>query len=215
MYTLYKKSGTKSKCHHYHQSWKVHHVMVLCQVTVCWNSKNQQMQSCFVKVCVWNWLIFRPHRSTTYVDATCCYRSSSVVCQSVSQSVTVVCPAKMRCRLGCGSGGPRNHALDGVPDPHWKGQFWEEKRRPVVKYRDTLRWAVQKRLNRSRCRLGCGLGLAQGIVLDGGPDPYGNGQFWGGKRRPVVKYRDTPRFSAQKNGWTDPDAIWVMGSDGL
>ena len=26
---------------------------------------------------------------------------------------------------------------------------------------------MQKRLNRSRCRLGCGLGLAQGIVLDG------------------------------------------------
>jgi len=28
---------------------------------------------------------------------------------------------------------------------------------------------MQKRLNRSRCRLGCGLGWAVGIVLDGGP----------------------------------------------
>jgi len=30
--------------------------------------------------------IIRPYRSTTYVDATCCYRRSSVVCQSVCLS---------------------------------------------------------------------------------------------------------------------------------
>jgi len=29
--------------------------------------------------------------------------------------------------------------------------------------------------------LGCGLGWAQGIVLDGGPDPPWEGQSWGGK----------------------------------
>jgi len=27
--------------------------------------------------------VFKPHRSTTYVDAACCYRPSSVVCRSV------------------------------------------------------------------------------------------------------------------------------------
>jgi len=45
--------------------------------------------------------------------------------------------------------------------PHGKGQFWG-KELPVVKYRDSLTWAVHKRLNRSICRLGCGLGWAEG-----------------------------------------------------
>jgi len=49
-------------------------------------------------------VIIRPHRSTTYVDAAYCYRSSSMVCRSVCLSVTLVSPAKMagqmRCRLG-------------------------------------------------------------------------------------------------------------------
>jgi len=40
---------------------------------------------------------------------------------------------------------------------------------PIVKYRDTLRSSVQRRLNRYGCRLGFGLGWAVGIVLDGGP----------------------------------------------
>ena len=53
--------------------------------------------------------------------------------------------------------GPRNHVLDGVHIPHWKGQFWR-KGAPIVKYRDFLPWAVQKRLNRSIWHLGCGLG---------------------------------------------------------
>jgi len=30
--------------------------------------------------------------------------------------------------------------------------------RPIVQYSDGLPWALQKRLNRSRCRLGCGVG---------------------------------------------------------
>jgi len=37
---------------------------------------------------------FRPHRSTTYVDAACCYRPSIVVCLSAGLSVTIVSPAK-------------------------------------------------------------------------------------------------------------------------
>jgi len=40
--------------------------------------------------------------------------------------------------------------LDGVPDPPCQGQFWG-KGRPIVKYRDSLPWAVQKWLNRSIC----------------------------------------------------------------
>ena len=34
-------------------------------------------------------IIIRPHRSTTHVDAACCYRQSSMVCLSVCLSVTV------------------------------------------------------------------------------------------------------------------------------
>jgi len=34
----------------------------------------------------WNANCFRPHRSTTHVDAACCYRPSSVVCRSICLS---------------------------------------------------------------------------------------------------------------------------------
>jgi len=33
---------------------------------------------------------------------------------------------------------------------------------------------------------------------DGGPDPHGKGQFWGGKGRPIVKYSHTLRWAVQK-----------------
>jgi len=80
---------------------------------------------------------------------------------------------------------PGNHVLDGGPDPPWEGSILREKGRPIVKYvepcirlrsrfphgkgqfwgngaptakyRDTLRSRVPKRLNRSICRLRCGL----------------------------------------------------------
>ena len=59
--------------------------------------------------------------------------------------------------------GPKNHVLErGSRSPRRKGN-------PIVKYRDTLWSSVQKRLNRSRCRLACWLGRAVGIVLDGAP----------------------------------------------
>jgi len=48
--------------------------------------------------------------------------------------------------------GPSNHKI-----PYGKGQFWG-KGAPTVKYRDFLPWAVQKQLNWSTCRFGCGLG---------------------------------------------------------
>ena len=64
--------------------------------------------------------------------------------------------------------GPGNHVLDGSPDPPIEGAIFCGKGHLFVKYRDALRSSVQKRLNRSRCCLGYGLGWAQGIVLDGG-----------------------------------------------
>ena len=81
----------------------------------------------------------------------------------VCGSVTLVSPAetaapvKMPFRLRTWMG-PRNNVLHGGLDPPMgKGSFDGGKGRPIVKYRDTLRSSVQKRLNRSRCRLGCGL----------------------------------------------------------
>jgi len=53
--------------------------------------------------------------------------------------------------------GQGNHVLDGG-----RGNFFRKKGRPIVRYRDTLRSSVRKRLNRSRCRFGCGMG--QGIM---------------------------------------------------
>ena len=78
----------------------------------------------------------RPHRSTMYIDATYCYRPSSMVCQSVlvcwsvSLSVTLVSPAKTAAPIEMPFGlrtwvGPRDHVLDGSSDPPWEGgNFW-------------------------------------------------------------------------------------------
>ena len=50
-------------------------------------------------------------------------------------------------------------------------------------------------------------------VLDGGPDPpMGSGKFLGENGRSIVKYRDNGRLC--KDGCTDRDAVWVLGSDG-
>jgi len=67
---------------------------------------------------------------------------------------------RLRCRSGCGLGWPQGiMCWMGVQIPHAEVQFWG-KAAPIVKYRDFLPWAVQKRLNRSIYRLGCGLGWA-------------------------------------------------------
>jgi len=71
-------------------------------------------------------VVVRPHRSTMYVDAACCYRPIVwSVGQSVCQSVTLVSSAEtvepiemsFGFRTGVGSG---NHVLDGGPDPPWE-----------------------------------------------------------------------------------------------
>ena len=54
-------------------------------------------------------------------------------------------------------GVPREPCIRLRPEPHAKGQFWGGKGRPIVKYRDSLQWAVQKWKNPLWCRLGCGL----------------------------------------------------------
>jgi len=94
--------------------------------------------------------IIRPHRSTTYVDAACSYRPSSVVCRSV----TLVSPAKTAAPIELPFGlrtwvGPGNHVLDawGPDPPMARGKFLGENGRPIVKYTDTLRSSVQRRLN--------------------------------------------------------------------
>ena len=98
--------------------------------------------------------IIRPHRSTTYVDAAYSYRSSSVVCRSVCRSVTLVSPAKTAASIELPFGlrtwvSLGNYVLDGGPDPPMgRGKFLGENGRPMVKYRDTLRSSVQRRLNR-------------------------------------------------------------------
>jgi len=66
------------------------------------------------------------------------------VAWSVCQSVIVVRPAKTAHLIEMLFGlrtqvGPGNHVLDGAPDPPWKWAILREKRRPIVKYRDTLR----------------------------------------------------------------------------
>jgi len=54
------------------------------------------------------------------------------------------------------SSGSRIHVLDGGPDPPREGTILRGKGIPDMPD-STLTWAVQKRLNRSRCHLGCGL----------------------------------------------------------
>jgi len=93
-------------------------------------------------------------------------------------SVTLVSPAETDAPIEMPFGlrtrvGPGNHVVDGGPDPSMaRGNFEGEEGRPIIKYWDTLRSYVQKRLNRSRCRLGCGLlgcMCRRNHMFDGGP----------------------------------------------
>ena len=73
-------------------------------------------------------LLFRPHCSTTCIDAAYCYRPSSVVCLSV----TVVTFAKTAELIEMPFGlwtlmGPRNHVLDGVQITLCKGAILGER----------------------------------------------------------------------------------------
>ena len=59
------------------------------------NRNCQLFSSCLSGFCFV--FLFRPHRSTTYLDAACCYRRSSVVCRSVCRSV---CHRSEACKKG-------------------------------------------------------------------------------------------------------------------
>jgi len=80
-------------------------------------------------------------------------RDTAVTCAKTAEPI--VMPFGFWARTG-----PRNHELDGGPDPPWEGAILG-KGSFIVKYGDFLPWAVQKLLNRSICHLGCGLGLAE------------------------------------------------------
>jgi len=104
---------------------------------------------------------------------------------SVCLSVTLVSHTKTAAPIEMPFGlmtpvDPLNHVLDGGPDPPMgRDNFEGEKWCPIVKYRDTPRSSVQKRLNRSRCHLGCGHGLTHGITnYMGSKSSNGKGQFW-------------------------------------
>jgi len=79
--------------------------------------------------------------STTYIDAAYCYRLSSVVCQSVCHTSE---PRKNgwtdRDAIWVENlGEPREPCIRwSSRSPHGKGQFWGQKGRPIVKYRDTV-----------------------------------------------------------------------------
>jgi len=82
--------------------------------------------------------IFRPHHSTTYVDAVYCYLLSSMVCRSV----TLVSSAKMAEPIEMPLGvrtlvGPGNHVLDGGPDRPWEEAIYSGSGASLCKVR---RW---------------------------------------------------------------------------
>jgi len=72
---------------------------------------------------------------------------------------TIKLPFAFRTRMG-----PMNHVFHEVHMPTWEGA--------ILRGRDIPRSSAQRRLNRSRCRLGCGLAWAESIpCYMGGPDP--------------------------------------------
>jgi len=73
----------------------------------------------------------------------------------------------------------------------WEGAIMRENRQTTVKYRDTPWSSVQRRLNQSRCRLGCGLVRAESIMCYSGrsrSDPPWEGAILV-DRGATVKYR--------------------------
>ena len=81
---------------------------------------------------LYKYCIIRPHRSTTYIEAAHCYRPNSVICRSVSLSITEVSPAKpaesiempfgVRTRVGS-----RKHVRWRFRSPAERGKFKGER----------------------------------------------------------------------------------------
>jgi len=83
---------------------------------------------------------------------------------SVCRSVTILSPAKNRWSdrdtvWVVGTDGPKDPCIRWESRSPARGNFEREgKEWPIVKYRDCMPSAMQKRLNRPRSRLGCGVG---------------------------------------------------------
>jgi len=101
-----------------------------------------------------------------------------VVCLSVGRSDAIVSPAKTAELIETSFGmwtrvGRRNHVLHEVKIPRHEGAIL----RGVGAARKVVKYAALKRLNRTRYRLGYGLGNQ---LLDRGPDhPHAKRQFSG------------------------------------
>ena len=142
-------------------------VSAIPDTETCQNTERHELQ-------LRSGVLLRPHRSTTYVDVAYCYRPSSVVCWSVClsdcRSVSYTSEPSKNSWTDRDAvwvmdlGGPREPCIRWGPDPPMGRGNFEGERVSIVKYRDTLRSSVQKQLNRTRCRLACGLGWAQGIM---------------------------------------------------
>ena len=109
---------------------------------------------------------------------------------SVCRSVTLVSPAKMAepieilfelwARMG-----PRNHVLDGVQSTRSPmGRVTFGKMGTIVKYRDFLLWAVQKRLNHLICHSGGPKEAQVESYSPGGTNVFS----WGGILAPPGEY---------------------------
>jgi len=79
--------------------------------------------------------IIRPHRScTTYVDATCCYWPSRLVCLSVGLSRSWVLQERLnrsKCPLGFGIGGTKEPRIRWGLDPTREGAILRGKGGPL------------------------------------------------------------------------------------
>jgi len=98
-------------------------------------------------------IISRLHESTMYIDVACCNREwhGLSVCLSV---MMIMVPAKSHWTNQdavwvVDSDGPKEPCIRS----HYDGAVLRGKGQPIVKYRDCMWWAVQKRLNRLRCSL--------------------------------------------------------------
>jgi len=96
---------------------------------------------------------------------------------------------------------------------HGKGQFWGRNKQTIVNNRHTPRSSVQRRLNRSRCRLGWTRTNRKHHVLHGrSRSPMGRGNS-DGQGRPL---QSIGTFSRKLciNGCTYPFAVSVVDSSG-
>jgi len=121
------------------------------------------------------------------------------VCQSVSLSRSWALQKRLswsRYRLGCAVGWIKGTIIRwGTDSPTRRGNEGKSGC-PFVKYRDSLPWVAQKRLNRSSSRFGFGLGWAQGSMYYAGCTLPDNGTTWripvnrprAAAMRPVVRF---------------------------